>query len=322
MQSTKQPEEAAALPTAAQIEPVGQCNLRCVMCLIRFRRDGLPPGPPAYMRVSLFKDLIEQLPGVTDLHMQGLGEPLLHPDFFDMVAHAAARGKQVSTNSNLTLLGRERAEACVRSGLAWMRISLDGATAGTYDGIRSGSRLSLVLENLELLREAKERAGSLTPRLFLVMVVMRRNIHELNDVIRLAHHFSLEQVFVQHLCSDLSGQAAMASEPLMRDFIEAESLVTEDPGRIEKAFRNARALARELDIELRLPVIGAPFLQSQARQAAVRLAVALRVHHLGRQGDAVLHDRASGADELRQRGPARFPEDLEQRGVPDVPFRA
>ncbi len=30
------------LPTYVQIEPVGQCNLRCQMCSIQFRQDGPP----------------------------------------------------------------------------------------------------------------------------------------------------------------------------------------------------------------------------------------------------------------------------------------
>ena len=32
------------LPTYVQIEPVGQCNLRCQMCPIQFRQDGPPYG--------------------------------------------------------------------------------------------------------------------------------------------------------------------------------------------------------------------------------------------------------------------------------------
>ena len=37
------------LPTYLQIEPVGQCNLRCQMCAIQFRQDGPPYGPLAFM---------------------------------------------------------------------------------------------------------------------------------------------------------------------------------------------------------------------------------------------------------------------------------
>src|SRR5215211_7595523 len=103
------------LPSFVQIEPVGQCNLRCQMCPIQFRTDGPPNGPPAFMPFEAFTRLVDQFPTMTELQLQGLGEPMMHPRFFDMVAYAVGRGVQVSTNSNLTLLNARRAEQCVRS---------------------------------------------------------------------------------------------------------------------------------------------------------------------------------------------------------------
>ncbi|MCA9872088.1 MAG: radical SAM protein, partial [Anaerolineales bacterium] len=121
------------LPTYVQIEPVGQCNLRCQMCPIQFRRDGPPYGPPAFMPFETFTSLVDQFTTLTDLHLQGLGEPMMHPRFFDMVAYAVAKGIRVTTNTNFSLLNARRAEACVTSGLAELHISLDGATAATYE---------------------------------------------------------------------------------------------------------------------------------------------------------------------------------------------
>ncbi len=241
------------LPTYVQIEPVGQCNLRCTMCPIQFRRDGPPYGPPAFMDFNLFTRLVDQFPRLEELHLQGLGEPLMHPRFFDMVEYAARRGVQVSTNSNLTILTAERARRCVSSGLAWMRISVDGATAETYERIRVRSRLSRVERNLELLRDAKRSAASSRPRLDLVTVVMRQNLHELPMLVRLARAWGMEEVFVQHLCHDL-GEAELPPQYLpLRNFVEAETLEHEDLGRVEHYFAEARAAAEELGIVLRLP---------------------------------------------------------------------
>src|SRR5436853_5397648 len=93
-------EKRVPPPTFLQIEPVGQCNLRCQMCPIQFRRDGPPYGPPAFMDFTVYTRLIDQLPNLQELHLQGLGEPMMHPRFADMVAYAARRGVRVSTNSN------------------------------------------------------------------------------------------------------------------------------------------------------------------------------------------------------------------------------
>ena len=97
------------LPTFLQVEPVGQCNLRCQMCAIQFRQDGPPHGPLAFMAYDNFTRLIDEWQGLQELHLQGLGEPMMHPRFFDMVTYAARKGIRVTTNSNLTLLNEWRA---------------------------------------------------------------------------------------------------------------------------------------------------------------------------------------------------------------------
>src|SRR5436190_22861173 len=135
------------LPKFLQIEPVGQCNLRCQMCPIQFRLDGPPHGPPAFMPFDAFTGLIERFEGVEELQLQGLGEPMMHPRFFDMVAYASSRGIRVSTNPNLTLLNARRAEACVTSGLDRLHVSVDGARAETYEAIRRGAKLDRVRRN-------------------------------------------------------------------------------------------------------------------------------------------------------------------------------
>src|SRR6516162_8412351 len=94
-------------PTYIQLEPVGQCNLRCQMCPIQFRRDGPPHGPPAFMEWATFTGLVDDLPNLEELQLQGLGEPMMHPRFFDMVAYAVRKGARVGTNSNMTLLNAQ-----------------------------------------------------------------------------------------------------------------------------------------------------------------------------------------------------------------------
>src|SRR5207248_10685653 len=241
------------LPSFVQIEPVGQCNLRCQMCPIQFRTDGPPYGPPAFIPFDEFTRLVDQFEGLEELQLQGLGEPMMHPRFFDMVAYASDKGIKVSTNSNLTLLNVRRAEQCVRSGLEWLHISIDGATAETYERIRVRSRLERVVGNLAALLEARRRLGSERPHLRLVMVIMRQNLHELPDLVRLAQDSSMQAGHVQHLCHDFGESSLPAHYRPMREFVEAQTLLNEDPLRIERYFGAARRAADELGLELRLP---------------------------------------------------------------------
>src|SRR3569623_847035 len=133
------------LPHFVQIEPVGQCNLRCRMCPVQFRTDGARGGPPAFIDYTDFCRLIDQFPTMTELHLQGLGEPLMHLHFFDMVRYAAARGIRVSTNTNLTILSESRARECVQSGLRTMHVSIAGASAAVYEAISERARFDKVL---------------------------------------------------------------------------------------------------------------------------------------------------------------------------------
>ncbi len=241
------------LPTYVQIEPVGQCNLRCEMCPIQFRHDGPPWGPPAFMKFETFTRLVDGFVGLRDLHLQGLGEPMMHPRFFDMVEYAVRKGITVTTNSNLTLLTRGRAERAVTSGLERLHVSIDGATPETYASIRIRGRLDRVVRNVELVVETRERLRARTPHLHLVVVIMKRNLHELPDLVRLAARLSAEEIFVQHLCHDFGEASLPAEYRPMREFVDAETLLSEDPERIERYFQEARDAAAEASIHLRLP---------------------------------------------------------------------
>ena len=241
------------LPPYLQIEPVGQCNLRCQMCPIQFRRDGPPYGEPAFMKFETYTRLIDECATLEHLHLQGLGEPMMHPRFFEMVDYAVAKGARVTTNSNLTLLNQRRAEACVSSGLDELHVSIDGATADTYERIRVRAHFDRVLHNIDLLRAAKLSAQSLTPHLQIVMVIMRQNLYELPGLVQLAAERGAETVFVQHLCHDFAESSLPAHYRPMREFVEQQTLAGESPDRIERYFAEARDAAERSGITLRLP---------------------------------------------------------------------
>src|SRR5437588_9700022 len=229
------------LPKFLQVEPVGQCNLRCRMCPIQFRQDGPPYGPLAFMDFGTFTRLIDQFPDLEELQLQGLGEPMMHPRFFDMIAHAAGRGVRVGTNSNMTLLNPTRAERCVTSGLTELHVSIDGATAATYEHIRVRAKYDRVIANVELLQDTKRRLGSATPWLRMVVVAMRTNLDEFPNLVRLAHRLGIDTVFVQHLCHDFGESSLPGQYRPMRDFVAGETLLTEDPDRSERAVAGAGA---------------------------------------------------------------------------------
>jgi MoaA/NifB/PqqE/SkfB family radical SAM enzyme len=237
------------LPEFVQIEPVGQCNLKCRMCPVVYREE----KAPAFMPYEAFCRLIDEFEGVKELHLQGLGEPLLHPRFFDMVAYAAARGIEVSTNTNLTALSERRAEACVKSGLARLFVSLDAADREAYESIRIGARFDKLVRNLAWLASAKARLAACRPEIRLVAVAMRRTLEQLPALVRFAAEHGVRSLSVQHLAHDFGESSLPARYLPMRAFVDGETLLNEDPARVRRWFDEARAVAQALGIDLRLP---------------------------------------------------------------------
>lgn len=240
------------LPTFLQLEPVGQCNLRCRMCPVQFRRDGPPHGPLAFMPFDDFTRIVSSYPALRTLHLQGLGEPTMHPRFFDMVAWASERGIAVSTNSNLALWSERRARQCVDSGLAELHVSLDAATPAIYEHIRVGAHFSKVLRNLRRVMAARAAAKSAL-RVRIVAVLMRENLRDLPALVRLAADEGVGALFVQQLCHDFEESTLPAHYRPMRLFVDRERLVSRDAALVEEVFAQTRAEAARRSVDLRLP---------------------------------------------------------------------
>ena len=275
-------DAAPPLPKFVQIEPVGQCNLRCRMCAIQYRRDGPPHGPLAFLPFADFTRLVEGFGAIEELHLQGLGEPTMHPRFFDMVAWASARGIRVSTNSNLTLWSERRARQCIESGLAQLSVSLDAATPALYERIRVNARFAKVIRNLRRVMAARSALHS-PLEVRIVCVLMRQNLHELPALVRLARAEGVGEVFVQYLCHDFEESSLPPGYAAMRDFIRDQVLDTMPREAIVPAFAAARAAARHTSVKLRLPPIdrGAP------PRAAPRCDWPWRGAYVSYRGDAM-----------------------------------
>jgi len=237
------------LPREIQLEVTGACNLSCRMCLVRYRpKLGRTEGR---MDPARFRALLDGLPGLERVTLQGLGEPLLVPDLEEMVAAASARGVRVGFNTNATLLTAARMTALADAGLDWLHVSVDGARPDTYAWVRDGADLRRVGRNVRAAVGAL-RGRERRPRLSLVTVAMRRNVAEVPDVVRLAAHWGVGRLWVQGLSHEFAD--APGSRPFreIRAFAQDQVLPAGDPV-AHRAFARARRRAARLGVELRLP---------------------------------------------------------------------
>src|SRR5205823_10474988 len=97
--------------------------------------------------------------------------------------------------------------------------------------------------------------GSARPQISLVVVVMRQNLDELPELVRLAAAWSMQDVFVQHLAHDFGEDTLPEHYRPMREWVDGETLLAEDENRVRWRFDEARAAAEDAGIALRLPSI-------------------------------------------------------------------
>src|SRR4051812_23394074 len=225
------PLEAPPFPEHLQVEVSGACNLRCRMCLVRYapavsRREGA-------LGYEDFLALVDSLPDLRRLTLQGLGEPLLSPHLLDMIRHAAGRGVHVGFNTNGVLLTRGVAKALVAAGTAHVHVSLDGASAATYEDVRHGTgyaprpgQFERVVANLRGLVTA--RGEGRRPRIVLVFVAMRRNLDELEALAALAADVAVDELWVQTLSHVFPDPDPAGHYEAIRRYAEAEALFADD----------------------------------------------------------------------------------------------
>lgn len=249
---------APDLPDELQVEVTGSCNLRCRMCLVRYapavgRREGA-------LDYEQFLELVDSLPRLKKLTLQGLGEPLLSPHLLDMVRHAVGRGATVGFNTNGVLLDESIARELIAAGLAWLHVSLDGATEATYQDVRHGPGLrprpgqfDRVVANLRRLIALRAAAGKTTPRIQIVFVAMRRNVDELVRLTELAADIGVEELFVQNLSHDFGDTSAESRYDALQRYVAEEALFGPAFEAGRDAFEAAKTRAAQLGLRLRLP---------------------------------------------------------------------
>jgi len=244
------------LPRELQVEVTGACNLRCRMCLVSYRPAlGKTSGA---MDLESFRALVDSLPGLEKVTMQGLGEPLLAPDFVPMLEHLAARGISMGFNTNGTLLTRERAERLVELGVDWLHVSLDAATPAVYEDIRHRSSFELVRTNIAGLVEVMRERGVTKPELELVFVAMRRNVAELPALVDLAAELGVPAVWVQNLSHSFSDTDPSGDYAGIRAYAAEEALWADRNDEAAALFAEAERRANARGVRLRLPRLEDP----------------------------------------------------------------
>jgi MoaA/NifB/PqqE/SkfB family radical SAM enzyme len=251
----------ASGPLEAYVEVAARCNLRCQMCPITVdpRYDPHSGNPPLLSR-ELFARLEPLIPTLQRVYLMGLGEPFLNRDLVDYAERLAGAGVEVWITTNATLVREEQAEALARAGVARITVSIDGATAATYERIRRRGKFGDLLRGLRALGAVRRRHGR--PQLLLNMVAMAGNLHELPAMI--------------DLCAEVGGDGVhlegLYEWPSLEEFSRREHLSNLAPERIEELLAEARHRAAGSGVGFFSRLDQLALFAASARAAAAPLA--------------------------------------------------
>lgn len=179
------------LPKTIQIEVTTACQLGCVFCPHTVMSEH---WVTARMSWEVFSSILPYVRPKNLVHLQGWGEPLLHPRIWDMAAAIRQRRSRVSLTTNAMLLDQSAAREACKLGIDVVGVSMAGARAETNDLLRAGSQFDRICSNVSYLCGLKPR-----PRVHLVMQMMKPNISELPELVTLAARLGADEVIAPNL---------------------------------------------------------------------------------------------------------------------------
>jgi MoaA/NifB/PqqE/SkfB family radical SAM enzyme len=200
-------------PVNVFLEVASVCNLACSMC--KLSSADYRKRQPRFIPVATVERLLRGLPkGVELIVLNGLGEPLLHPQFPDLVrlCKTIYPAAMTSINTNASFLAR-RAGEVVACGLDELYVSINSANPAQFAASRDGASLADVVAGIRALHAARAACGADRPVVKMRAVAIRGTDYA--DLLRLAADLSITTIGVQELCldGDWIGDAARALKP-------------------------------------------------------------------------------------------------------------
>ncbi len=179
-------------PLSLAIESTAKCNLFCPMC----PRENIY-FPPKDMELDLFRKIIDEGKDFLEFAVPyGVGEPLLNPEIFEMIAYCRTSGVPSGISTNATTLTEEASRRLIQSGLDYIIFAFDGATAATFEKYRKGADFEKVRENIHTFLRVKRELKS---RIFCIlqMVRLKDNRNEIPDLIRMWRIEGMDEIRIK-----------------------------------------------------------------------------------------------------------------------------
>lgn len=179
-------------PLILTIESTAKCNLSCPMCL----REKIY-FPPCDMEFAVFKKILDEGRDFLEFAIPyGVGEPLLNPQIFEMIAYCKQQGIPVGISTNATVLSEEFARRLIEAGLDYITFAFDSTSREIYETYRKGADFDQVRNNILSFLKIKKRLQS---HIFCIiqMVALKENRREARALTRMWKLEGIDEVRIK-----------------------------------------------------------------------------------------------------------------------------
>lgn len=158
-----------------QLEPTTRCNYTCGFCAGRHMQQ-------TDIEFGRFTQVIDALDDLRHIELQGEGEPLLHPDFFQMIQYARRRSPNVRISfiTNGSLFTHDNISRIIDSSVNSILVSIESADEDEFRNIRGG-KLSKVKRGIKDLVDRKNQSCSALKVGFAV-TVLKQTVNQINTI--------------------------------------------------------------------------------------------------------------------------------------------
>ena len=179
-----------------------RCNLRCAHCYQEdyeriMPRDAMAEALNKYLRFLNQRGL----PG--QINLTG-GEPLAHPDFWELAAQVRREGLRLGVLTNGTLIGPEEAVRLAALGPVFVQVSLDG-TKDTHDAIRGEGAFDRALTGIDHLKRAKVHV-------LVSFTAQKRNYRELPGLAAVCRKHRVDKLWWDRVVTEDTEHLALSTE--------------------------------------------------------------------------------------------------------------
>jgi MoaA/NifB/PqqE/SkfB family radical SAM enzyme len=178
-----------------QIEVTTRCNAFCHYCP---RTNYRTHWDNRDLSLETFRTLLPVIADTKMVHLQGWGEPFLHPNLFEMISLVKKTGCKVGTTTNGMLLNRQGIDRLVKSGIDHVAFSMTGI-GEKNDLARNGTQFSRILQTISDLAAQKKALRVETPAISVAYLLLRSHLPDMGKIVPALAELGIQQVVISTL---------------------------------------------------------------------------------------------------------------------------